>query len=132
MPEPEKLWGLKFNPSPSYEYSKRDQRSQDSTEWFNPHQVSHWQEQGLIVWNSAEKRMERLSGQEALVLLGILVSQDNTKLVPLLKEYFYGQTDLLRQVLPSFFSQDDGEHPQQTIGPVELHGEDLVAALNKI
>jgi 5-methylcytosine-specific restriction protein B len=56
----------------------------------------------------------------------------NYQVVPLLKEYFYGQADLLRQVLPSFFSQDDGEHPQLVIGPVELHGEDLVAALNKL
>lgn len=79
MPEPEKLWGLKFNPSPSYEYLKRDQRPQGSPEWFNPHQISLWQEQGLIVWNSAEKRMERLAGQEALALLGKLVSQDNWK-----------------------------------------------------
>lgn len=56
----------------------------------------------------------------------------NYQVVPLLKEYFYGQTDILRQVLPAFFNQDDGEHPQQAIGPVQLHGEDLVAALNKI
>ncbi len=56
----------------------------------------------------------------------------NYQVVPLLKEYFYGQADLLRQVLPSFFSQDDGEHPQLVIGPVELHGEDLIAALNKL
>lgn len=56
----------------------------------------------------------------------------NYQVVPLLKEYFYGQADLLRQVLPSFFSQDDDEHLQQAIGPVALHGEDLVAALNKM
>ena len=79
MPEPEKLWGLKFNPSPSYERLKRDQRPQGSPEWLNPHQISLWQEQGLIVWNSAEKRMGRLSGQEALALLGKLVSQINWK-----------------------------------------------------
>jgi len=56
----------------------------------------------------------------------------NYQVVPLLKEYFYGQVDLLRQVLPSFLSQDDGGQPQSAIGLVDLHGEDLVAALNKL
>jgi len=56
----------------------------------------------------------------------------NYQVVPLLKEYFYGQVDLLRQVLPSFFSQDDGGQPQSASGIVALHGEDLVAALNKL
>jgi len=56
----------------------------------------------------------------------------NYQVVPLLKEYFYGQVDLLRQVLPSFFNQDDGGQPQSASGLVALHGEDLVAALNKL
>lgn len=56
----------------------------------------------------------------------------NYQVVPLLKEYFYGQVDLLRQVLPSFFNQDDGGQSQSASGLVSLHGEDLVAALNKI
>lgn len=55
----------------------------------------------------------------------------NYQVVPLLKEFFYGQVDLLRQVLPSFFSQDDGGQPQSVSGLVTLHGEYLVAALNK-
>jgi len=79
MPEPEKSWGLKFNPSPSYERLKRDQRPQGSPEWLNPHQISLWQEQGLVVWNSTEKRLERLSGREALDLLEKLVSKDSWK-----------------------------------------------------
>jgi 5-methylcytosine-specific restriction protein B len=56
----------------------------------------------------------------------------NFQVIPLLKEYFYGQADLLRQVLPSFLIQDDGENPQLAISPVAMHGEDLVAALNKL
>lgn len=55
----------------------------------------------------------------------------NYQVVPLLKEYFYGQSDLLRQVLPSFFSLDDVQ-PQSAGDPVALHREDLVAALNKL
>jgi 5-methylcytosine-specific restriction protein B len=56
----------------------------------------------------------------------------NYQVVPLLKEYFYGQADLLRQVLPSFFNQEEGEQTLSIIDTVVLHGEDLVAALNKI
>ena len=55
----------------------------------------------------------------------------NYQVVPLLKEYFYGQSDLLRQVLPSFFSLDDVQ-PQSAGDPVALYREDLVAALNKL
>jgi MoxR-like ATPase len=55
----------------------------------------------------------------------------NYQVVSLLKEYFYGQADLLRQVLPSFFNQVD-EQEQPASGPVVLHGEELVAALNKL
>jgi hypothetical protein len=79
MPESEKTWGLKFNPSPSYERLKRDQKPQGSPEWLNPHQISLWQEQGLIIWNNAQKSLERLSGHEALDLLGKLNSQDSWK-----------------------------------------------------
>ncbi len=56
----------------------------------------------------------------------------NYQVMPLLKEYFYGQGDLFRQVLPSFFSLDDGSQSQPIVGPVVLHGEDLIAALNKL
>jgi 5-methylcytosine-specific restriction protein B len=56
----------------------------------------------------------------------------NYQVLPLLKEYFYGQADLLRQVLPTFFSLDDGDQPQSPGGPLTRHGEDLVVALNKL
>lgn len=56
----------------------------------------------------------------------------NYQIVPLLKDYFYGQPDLLREVLPSFFNQDDENQSQSVGGLMTLHGEDLVAALNKI
>jgi 5-methylcytosine-specific restriction enzyme B len=56
----------------------------------------------------------------------------NYQVVPLLKEYFYGQTDLLRQLLPSFFNPEESEQPQMAMVTLVLHGEDLVAALNKL
>ena len=55
----------------------------------------------------------------------------NHQVMPLLKEYFYGQADLLRQLLPSFFIQED-EQSQTASNPVVLHREELVAALNKL
>jgi hypothetical protein len=61
MAEPEKLWGFKFNLSSNYERLKRDQKPQGCPEWLNPQQISLWQEQGFVVWNGAEKRIERLS-----------------------------------------------------------------------
>jgi len=55
----------------------------------------------------------------------------NYQIVSLLKEYFYGQPDLLRQVLPSFFIQDD-EQERSVSCPSILHGEELVTALNRL
>jgi hypothetical protein len=48
-----------------------------------------------------------------------------------LKEYFYSQTDLMRQILPSFFSEED-EPGIADSGPLILHDEELIAALNRI
>ena len=56
----------------------------------------------------------------------------NYQVLPLLKEYFYGQIDLLEQVLPSFFSKDEVGQQPSAAGPMVLHGEELVAALNKL
>jgi MoxR-like ATPase len=55
----------------------------------------------------------------------------NYQVLSLLKEYFYGQADLLRQVLPSFFNQEGGA-TQPSSGPEILNGYDLVVALNKL
>lgn len=56
----------------------------------------------------------------------------NYQIIPLLKEYFYGQADVFHKVLPSFFEQEDLSQPLLSKGPAVLHGEDLVAALNKL
>lgn len=52
------------------------------------------------------------------------------QIIPLLKEYFYGQVELMRQVLPGFFVDVD-ESPLTQDGFVKLSIEDLIAALNK-
>ena len=56
----------------------------------------------------------------------------NFQIVPLLKEYFYGQSDLLRQVLPSFFEIDEGTSPSTAANLLNLHEEDLLAALYQV
>jgi 5-methylcytosine-specific restriction enzyme B len=56
----------------------------------------------------------------------------NYQIVALLKEYFYGQSDLLCQVLPSFFEQENSEQDQKGNSILELHADQLVAALNKL
>ncbi len=64
--------------------------------------------------------------------LGCLDDIWNYQVMALLKEYFYGQADLLRQVAPGFFSEDSGEQDNLAIDPLVLHAEELVAALNKL
>lgn len=49
----------------------------------------------------------------------------NYQVMPLLKEYFYGQSDLLRQVLPGFFESTEADQ----LFPPMLEGEDLLTAL---
>jgi len=56
---------------------------------------------------------------------------DDVEKLNCLDDIWNGQVDLLRQVLPSFFNQDDGGQSQSASGLVSLHGEDLVAVLNK-
>lgn len=75
----EKTWGMRFNEHPNYERFKKGQKPQNCPEWLNPAQVNTWQEQGLIVWNNTDKKIERLSGSDALRLLDELTSQDNWK-----------------------------------------------------
>ncbi|WP_054521516.1 McrB family protein [Thermanaerothrix daxensis] len=70
-------------------------------------------------------KQKSLTREEKIALLDDIW---NFQIVPLLKEYFYGQTDLLQQVLPSFFAQD--ESPVTTV-PV-LHDDDLIAALSRL
>ena len=63
--------------------------------------------------------------------LPLQVIADDVEKLNCLDDIWNGQVDLLRQVLPSFFNQDDGGQSQSASGLVSLHGEDLVAVLNK-
>ena len=68
------------------------------------------------------------SDQEKLLLLEDIW---NYQIFPLLKEYFYGQNELLKQILPSFFDPDN-EEVESNDGALRLFGDDLISALNQI
>ena len=75
----EKTWGMRFNQYPEYQRLNKGQRPQGCPDWFETRQISTWQEQGLVLWNNVDKRIEALQGGEALRLLSELHSQDNWK-----------------------------------------------------
>lgn len=75
----ENTWGMRFNQYPDHKRYKEDQKPQDCPAWLNPSQVNIWQGEGLIVWNSIDKKIERQNGNEALRLLNDLISQENWK-----------------------------------------------------
>jgi len=56
----------------------------------------------------------------------------NFQIVPLLKEYFYGQNDLMRQVLPGIFEAYEENSPSTAANLLNLHDEELVAALCRL
>ena len=75
----EKAWGVCFNTQRAYRHSRKGERPSDCPDWFEAHHINTWQEQGLIVWNNLEKKIEHLGGGETLRLLDLLISQDNWK-----------------------------------------------------
>ena len=70
---------MRFNQYPAYQRLNKEQRPQGCPGWFETRQISIWQEQGLVLWNNVDKRIEALQGGEALRLLSELHSQDNWK-----------------------------------------------------
>ena len=70
---------MRFNQYPVYQRLNKGQRLQGCPDWFETRQISIWQEQGLVLWNNVDKRIEALQGGEALRLLSELHSQDNWK-----------------------------------------------------
>lgn len=75
----EKAWGFCFNAQPAYRRYRKGERPSDCPDWFEARHIDTWQEQGLIVWNNLEKKIEHLGGGETLRLLDLLTSQDNWK-----------------------------------------------------
>jgi hypothetical protein len=75
----ETTWGIRFNEHPDYQRLPKGQKSVGCPEWLDSHQILIWQEQGLIIWNNIDKKIENLPGAEAVKLLGELTTQDTWK-----------------------------------------------------
>lgn len=77
MPEP--TWGIRFNQHPQYERVPKGEIPKGCPAWLASHQISTWQEQGLVVWNNIDKKIECLRGTESLRLLSELSNEDEWK-----------------------------------------------------
>jgi hypothetical protein len=75
----ETTWGLRFNEHPNYQRVPKGQKPEGCPEWLSPHQIPIWQEQGLIIWNNTDKKIENLRGTEAARLLIELTTQNAWK-----------------------------------------------------
>src|SRR5215510_10672533 len=77
MTEP--TWGMRFNEHPNYERVRKGEKPSGCPEWLESRQFSTWQEQGLVIWNSIDKKIEALRAAESLRLLSELNSHDTWK-----------------------------------------------------
>ena len=75
----EDAWGIRFNQFPARNRFSKLEKLPDCPAWFEERQFNIWQEEGLIVWNNIDKKIESLNGSYALRLLNQLESQDNWK-----------------------------------------------------
>ena len=72
-------WGMRFNQHPEYKRFSTAENMPDCPDWFEQRQFNVWQEEGLIVWNNVDKKIEALNGSYTLRLLNQLESQNNWK-----------------------------------------------------
>ena len=75
----ETTWGIRFNEYPGYQRFHKENKPEGCPEWLESHRISIWQEQGLIIWNNIDRKLESLPGTETLRLLHELNSQDTWK-----------------------------------------------------
>lgn len=75
----EQTRGMQLNEHPNYERIRKGEKPRGCPDWLPSHQFSTWQEQGLVVWNSIDKKIETLRGVESLKLLEELNSRDDWK-----------------------------------------------------
>jgi hypothetical protein len=76
MPMTEATWGIRFNEYSNYQRFHKSNKPEGCPEWFASRHFHNWQEQGLIIWNNIDRKLETLNGTESLKLLSELVSQD--------------------------------------------------------
>ena len=75
----EATWGMRFNEYPDYQRFHKGDKPEGCPEWLESHRIHIWQEQGLIIWNNIDRKLESLPGTETLRLLHELNSQDTWK-----------------------------------------------------
>lgn len=75
----EATWSMQFNEYPNYQRVPKGQKPEGCPEWLESHRIHNWQEQGLIIWNNIDRKIESLQGTESLRLLQELNSQDAWK-----------------------------------------------------
>lgn len=71
----EKTWGIRFNTQSSH----RRSQDGDCPDWIEARHFSTWQEEGLIVWNNFDQKIEHLQASETLRLLNQLLSDESWK-----------------------------------------------------
>lgn len=75
----ETSWGMRFNERPDYQRVPKGKKPVGCPEWLESHQIPIWQEQGLIIWNNIDKKIENLRGAEVMRLISELTTQDTWK-----------------------------------------------------
>lgn len=75
----ETTWGIRFNEYPNYQRIPKGQKPEGCPEWLESHRFHTLQEQGLIIWNNIDRKLETLNGTESLKLLSELNSQEAWK-----------------------------------------------------
>jgi hypothetical protein len=75
----EATWGMRFNDYPDHQRVRKGQRPEGCPDWFESHHIRTWQEQGLVLWNNIDKRIESLRAADAIALLTDLKSQQAWK-----------------------------------------------------
>ena len=75
----ESTWGIRFNEYSNYQPLRKGQKLAGCPEWLEGDQLHIWEKQGLVIWNSIDRKIEALHGMETLRLLNELSSQDHWK-----------------------------------------------------
>ncbi len=73
-------WGFRFNQELDFTRARKGEKIMGCPEWLEPFQLPTWGERGLVLWNTADHKIETLRAHEALRLLKQLESGEHGKL----------------------------------------------------
>ena len=133
-------WGIRFNQYPLHRRFSKVEKLPDCPDWFEERQFNTWQEEGLIVWNNIDKKIESLNGSYTLRLLSQLESQDNWKtegisVTKLLSEFSFeipprGRRKKTEQK-PATESKDSKTYYKEMVHLPPEAGPDLIELINE-